>query len=142
MCISFLDVLITQKNDGKMEKGVYRKPIHTDVILTGLHTDQIFGKLQLSDDISLNTVLNRLETIFTNNNNNNHPKREQISNIIKSENLNIQKNVYRLSLYSLSLTDKKKIKLKSNRSLNIRIISITNREHCPFFFRALTKKKQ
>ena len=109
MCISFLDVLITQKNDGKMEKGVYRKPIHTDVILTGLHTDQIFGKLQLSDDISLNTVLNRLETIFTNNNN--HPKREQISNIIKSENLNIQKNVYRLSLYSLSLTDKKK---KSN----------------------------
>ena len=31
--ISFLDVLITQKNDGNMETGVYREPTHTDVYL-------------------------------------------------------------------------------------------------------------
>ena len=39
--ISFLDVLITRENDGKIKTGVYRKPTHTDVYLN-MHMHQTF----------------------------------------------------------------------------------------------------
>ena len=92
--ISFLDVLITRENDGNMETGVYRKPTHTDVYLNwNAHAPNIWKTSTVrslakrafkvcSNDISLNTELNHLETIFINNND--YPKRV-INNIIKSE---------------------------------------------------------
>ena len=92
--ISFLDVLITRENDGNMETGVYRKPTHTDVYLNwNAHAPNIWKTSTVrslakrafkvcSNDISLNTELNHLETVFINNND--YPKRV-INNIIKSE---------------------------------------------------------
>ena len=87
--ISFLDVLITRENDGNN-----RKPTHTDVYLNwNAHAPNIWKTSTVrslvkrafkicSNDISLNTELNHLETVFSNNND--YPKKV-IQNIIKSE---------------------------------------------------------
>ena len=87
-------LLITRENDGKMETGVYRKPTHIDEYLNwNAHAPNIWKTSTVrslekrafnvySNEISLNTELNHLETVFTNNND--YPKRV-INNIIKSE---------------------------------------------------------
>ena len=86
--ISFLDVLITRENDGNMETGVYRKPTHTDVYLNwNAHAPNIWKTSTVRSLVKrafkvcsndMNTELNHLETVFTNNN-------DYINNIIKSE---------------------------------------------------------
>ena len=92
--ISFLNVLITRENDGNMQTCVYRKPTHTDVYLNwNAHAPNIWKTSTVrslvkhafkicSNDISLNTELNHLETVFINNND---YLKKIIKNIIKSE---------------------------------------------------------
>ena len=92
--ISFLDVLITRKQDGSMETSVYRKPTHTDIYMnwnacapTSWKTATVKSLVKRAINISstkenLKNELSHLKKVFTENNN--YPSKF-IDNIIESK---------------------------------------------------------
>jgi hypothetical protein len=77
--ISFLDVLLTRKDNGKLSKKVYRKPTHTDKYLNFQsyhHLSQkisvidslVYRAIRICDDEFLQEELNHIKTCLMKNN--------------------------------------------------------------------------